>query len=202
MHYSTCGWLPFGLSAQRMEISDICGSGTEYRNGKCVSTIDVTSDNASICGSGTEYKNGKCTIMLSPQQVIEKVQKGDNFSIDFLHDDFFTQEKSTQPCGMSHLNTITCKHDIAPNHFKLHSNGCLQNVESGKFAHLETSNDRMKFNSDTCVSKRFSAQLEEKTGNMNIMWRNPYDNTNMHCVSYNGIDICRTRKFATYQLNV
>jgi hypothetical protein len=31
-----------------------------FRNGKCISIIDVTSDNWSVCGTGTAFRDGKC----------------------------------------------------------------------------------------------------------------------------------------------
>lgn len=178
MPYSSCGVLPFGLSAKSMDTSD------------------------NICGSGTEFRGGKCVALFTPQQVIHKIRNGHEFSIDLLHEDFFTKVKSMQTCGNSHINTISCNKNIVPTNFKLHSNGCLQNVETGKYAHLESANNAMQFHDDTCVSKGFSVQLEESTGNMNILWRNPYDNKDNHCISLNGIQTCRADKFWPYEFKL
>ena len=58
-YITRCGW----WSVDTKPFSTVCGLDTEYRNGKCVSTVDITSDNinpASVCGLNTEYRNGKC----------------------------------------------------------------------------------------------------------------------------------------------
>jgi hypothetical protein len=57
--YESCGW--FGLFGKNeFDISSVCSTGTKFENGKCVSTVDVASDNASICSTGTKFENGKC----------------------------------------------------------------------------------------------------------------------------------------------
>jgi len=44
-----------------MDLMNVCGLDTEFQNGKCVSTVDATSDNASMCDTpGVEFQNGKC----------------------------------------------------------------------------------------------------------------------------------------------
>ena len=59
--YETCGFLGFG--AKQVNLSTVCGRKTEFsvEEGKCVSVVDVTSDNASMCDTpGVEFRNGKC----------------------------------------------------------------------------------------------------------------------------------------------
>jgi hypothetical protein len=56
--YEHCGFL--GLGKTVMDLSSVCGAGTAFRGGKCVSTVDVASDNASVCGAGTAFQGGKC----------------------------------------------------------------------------------------------------------------------------------------------
>ena len=59
MVYETCGFL--GLGKKQMDLSSVCDIGTEFRDGKCVSTVDVTSDNASMCDTpGVAFRDGKC----------------------------------------------------------------------------------------------------------------------------------------------
>ena len=43
----------------------MCGEGTELRDEKCVSVVDVTSDNAFMCGEGTELRDEKCVSVTS-----------------------------------------------------------------------------------------------------------------------------------------
>jgi len=40
--------------------ASMCGTGTKFDSGKCISTVDITSDNASMCGTGTKFDSGKC----------------------------------------------------------------------------------------------------------------------------------------------
>lgn len=52
-----------GIGDKVMSVTrDVCGTGTEFRDGKCVSTVDVTSDNAAVCGTGTVFRDGKCVL--------------------------------------------------------------------------------------------------------------------------------------------
>ena len=39
-----------------MDEASVCGAGTAFKDGKCVSTLDE----ASVCGMGTAFKDGKC----------------------------------------------------------------------------------------------------------------------------------------------
>lgn len=41
--YSSCGL--FGLFKKKADGSTFCGPNTTFDNGKCISTVDVTSDN-------------------------------------------------------------------------------------------------------------------------------------------------------------
>ena len=62
-YISRCGW----WSVDTKPFSTVCGTDTEYKKGKCVSTLDITMDNidpASVCGTDTEYRNGKCVSTL------------------------------------------------------------------------------------------------------------------------------------------
>lgn len=52
--------------------ANICDDATmTFQGGRCVSTVDITEDNASVCGRGTKYneetqqceKDGGCAIM-------------------------------------------------------------------------------------------------------------------------------------------
>ena len=59
MVYESCGL--FGLvGVKEFQLSSVCDTGTAFQDGKCVSTVDVASDNASVCGTGTAFQDGKC----------------------------------------------------------------------------------------------------------------------------------------------
>ena len=74
-YISRCGW----WSVDTKPFSTVCGMGTEYRNGKCENTADISFTNAivkllpgktiesknssitcSACGEGTILRDGKC----------------------------------------------------------------------------------------------------------------------------------------------
>ena len=56
--YDDCGY--FGFLRNEFDPESLCGENTELRDGRCVSVVDVTSDNASMCGENTELRDGRC----------------------------------------------------------------------------------------------------------------------------------------------
>ena len=61
--YINCGFFGFGKKEVGDDfLSSVCGDGTAFRDGKCVSIVDIVSDNASVCGDGTAFRDGKCHI--------------------------------------------------------------------------------------------------------------------------------------------
>ena len=51
-----------------------CGEDTAFQDGRCMSTVEITSDNASMCGHGTVFWDGECTAI----QVDPKLYCGEN----------------------------------------------------------------------------------------------------------------------------
>ena len=56
--YARCGFL--GVGRTSYDMSNACGDGTALRDGRCVSIVDVTADNAAMCGDGTALRGGRC----------------------------------------------------------------------------------------------------------------------------------------------
>ena len=51
-----------GFSCFQDETDTFCGTGTKFDSGRCISTVDITSDNASMCGTGTKFDSGMCKV--------------------------------------------------------------------------------------------------------------------------------------------
>ena len=64
MVYEHCHF--FGFGKKEYDLTDTCGPGTAFQDGVCVSTVDVTSDNASMCGPGTAFQDGVCVVKTTP----------------------------------------------------------------------------------------------------------------------------------------
>ena len=57
-YYESCGFL--GFNKKPVDTSFFDSDTALFQNGKCVSTVDMKSDNAYVCGEGTAFQNGKC----------------------------------------------------------------------------------------------------------------------------------------------
>ena len=58
VYYKSCGFL--GFNKKPVDTSFFDSDTALFQNGKCVSTVDMKSDNAYVCGEGTAFQNGKC----------------------------------------------------------------------------------------------------------------------------------------------
>ena len=65
--YESCGFI--GIGKKEYDITSVCGKGTAFQDGKCVSIVNVDSDNASVCGKGTAFKDGKCVSIVDVASV-------------------------------------------------------------------------------------------------------------------------------------
>ena len=118
--YEHCGFLGFGAS--KFDLASMCDApGVAFRDGKCVSTVDVTSDNASMCDApGITLRDGKCVIKYSKPHNLNfgNMTPGNDVSI-FNTMDYLISDSGGVPvevnvkasCHHNKTNKITIKQE-------------------------------------------------------------------------------------------
>jgi hypothetical protein len=142
MVYESCGL--FGLvGVKEFQLSSVCGTGTAFQDGKCVSTVDVASDNASVCGTGTAFKDGKCVSFMTFNKAsvcgTGTVFRDDKCVIDFGEDLLVDLSAGPEP-GVNH-NIIENRYEEdglkVPRRIKIdvksRIDGMFEDIAAGEF---------------------------------------------------------------------